>query len=287
MKLSFLHSLALFSSGILFCDGFSPASLQDMPSKGKSRYDVSSSSNKRLALPVVRRFQTKTLQMSIPNSLDTLTSGLASISRLPFGTIVSLPITTSSTTSSSDDTAQITADNSGTVAAPLQILRLYDMEGNSDCRLVRERITELDLCVDVVIPAGRRSRALNDSSYEYYIDETAGKSGAMIPRMMISEEGGDQGVKILVGSEEILNYLTDKFGPRNPIVDDNDDEIKKKVVEALVLFSEPLPSLWRLGRGQDVAGCALSQDTPRPVKPLVSFMMVWLLLRLVVCFFFY
>jgi hypothetical protein len=215
--------------------------------------------------------------MSIPNSLDTLTSGLASISRLPFGTIVSLPITTTSTTSSSDDTAQITADNSGTAAAPLKILRLYDMEGNTDCRLVRERITELDLCVDLVIPAGRRSRALNDSSYEYYMGETAGKSGAMIPRMMISEEGGDQGVKILVGSEEILNYLTDKFGPRNPIVDDNDDEIKKKVVEALVLFSEPLPSLWRLGRGHDVAGCALSQDTPRPVKPLVSFMMLWLI----------
>lgn len=191
--------------------------------------------------------------MSIPNGLDTLTSGLASISRLPFGTIVSVP------TSSSQINSQ----------SRTRILRLYDMEGNSDCRLVRERITELDLCVDVVIPAGRRSRALTDSSYEYYVGSgTAAVASALIPRMTVSEE--NENVRNLVGSDEILNYLSNKFGPRNPIVDSNDDEIKKKVVEALVLLSEPLPSLLRLGRGQDVAGCALSQAAPRPVKPLVS-----------------
>eukprot|EP00557_Chaetoceros_sp_GSL56_P004453 CAMPEP_0176499320 /NCGR_PEP_ID=MMETSP0200_2-20121128/12863_1 /TAXON_ID=947934 /ORGANISM="Chaetoceros sp., Strain GSL56" /LENGTH=401 /DNA_ID=CAMNT_0017897729 /DNA_START=208 /DNA_END=1409 /DNA_ORIENTATION=- len=174
--------------------------------------------------------------MSIPDNLDTLTSGLASIFRLPFATAT-------------------------------KIFRLYDMEGNSDCRLVRERITELDLCVDVVIPAGRRSRALTDRSYEYYIGDASGIS--VIPSMMVSEEDGV--VRNFVGSEDILEYLSSKFGPRNPIVDSNDDEIKKKVVDALVLLSEPLPSLLRLGRGQDVAGCALSEATPRPVKPLILY----------------
>jgi hypothetical protein len=146
---------------------------------------------------------------------------------------------------------------------PVKILRLYDMEGNTDCRLVRERITELDLSVDVVIPTGKRSRAVKDRSYEYYM----GEGTAVIPCMMVSDRDG---VKNLVGSYNILSYLADTFGSRKPIVDENDDEIKKTVVEALLFLSEPLPGLLRFGRGQDVAGCALSNTVPRPVIPLVS-----------------
>lgn len=195
------------------------------------------------------------LNMSIPNSLDTLTSGLASIARLPFGTIVSMPPPT-------------TESSSAVASTSIRILRLYDMEGNSNCRLVRERITELDLSVDVVIPAGKGSRAMNDSSYEYYIGE---QGPNVIPRMMVSDEDEEKGIQVLVGREDILAYFSSKFGERKPIVDANEDELKKVVVEGLVAFSEPLPALLRLGRGQDVAGCALSPETPRPEKPLILY----------------
>jgi hypothetical protein len=183
------------------------------------------------------------LQMSVPNGFDTLTSGLASIVRLPFGTIVSSPPTSKNVPS---------------------ILALYDMEGNTDCRLVRERISELDLDVEIIIPAGDNSRAAKDSSYKYYV----GEATTNIPRLVIDDESGE---RVYAGRDDVLGWLADEFGPRQPIVEENEEELKKKVVEFLVLLGEPLPSFLRFRRALDVAGCARSLETPRPSKPLVSF----------------
>lgn len=174
---------------------------------------------------------------SIPNGFDTLTSGLASIARLPFGTIVDGPKNTS-----------------------IKIISLHDMEGDSDCRMVRERITELDLNVETVIPAGQNSRSRSDRSYEYFIENEA------IPRMVVEDETGQQ---IFVGKDDILGYFTDVFGTRKPIVDDNEEDLKKKAVEILVKFGEPLPSFLRIGRAEDVASCA-KKDTP-PKDPLILY----------------
>jgi len=140
---------------------------------------------------------------------------------------------------------------------------LYDTEQSNDCRLVRERITELDLAVETIIPAAPNSRAVTDDSYEYYL-EGATKE---IPRMVVVDE---QGKKVFVGSDDVLGYFTDVFGPRAPVVDDTEEELKKKVVEVLLLLGENLASLLRYGRGGAVADCAKSPDTPRPSKPLVS-----------------
>jgi hypothetical protein len=181
------------------------------------------------------------LHMSVPNWFDTLTSGLASIARLPFGTIVASP---------------------SLPANVPRISALYDMEGNTDCRLVRERISELDLNVDTVIPAGENSRAAKDASHKY------NDSVKSIPLMVVVDESGE---RIYAGRDDVLGFLTDEFGERNPIMEENEEELKKKIVEALVFLSEPLPSLLRIGRAQDVAGCARSSETPRPSKPLVSF----------------
>jgi len=183
------------------------------------------------------------LQMSVPNGFDTLTSGLASIVRLPFGTIVSSPYPMKD--------------------AP-KIVALYDMEGNTDCRLVRERISELDLDVETVIPAGDNSRAVTDSAYEYY----EGDAAKDIPRLVIVDESGK---RVYTGRDDVLGCLTDKFGPRKPIVEESEEELKKKVVDALVFLSEPLPSFLRFRRALDVAGCARSLETPRPSKPLILY----------------
>ncbi len=178
------------------------------------------------------------MQMSIPNGMDTLTSGLASIARLPFGTIVSSPPKTE---------------------IP-RIVALYDMEGLSDCRLVRERITELDLCVDNVIPAAPGSRAVTDESFEFYLGENA-----IIPRMVVDDK--IEGMVAYEGVNDILGFFTDEFGKRAPVVDDSEEELKKVVVDFLINILQPVPSLLRFGRGNSVADCALSY---RSMKPLVS-----------------
>jgi hypothetical protein len=179
------------------------------------------------------------LHMSIPNAADTLTSGLASMARLPFGTVVSSP-------PSSEDIPRIVA--------------LYDMEGSTDCRLVRERISELDLCVENIIPGAEGSRAVKDKGFEFYVGESA-----TIPRMIVEDK--IRGMLTYEGVEDILGYFTDEFGPRAPIIDDTEEEIKKTVVEGLVALSKPLPSLLRFGRGSKIAGCCLSY---RSMQPLVS-----------------
>ena len=72
------------------------------------------------------------LGMSVLGPLDIATSGLASIARLPFGTIV------------------VQSDSREDLTDTFSIKVLYDTEESNDCRSVRERITELDLNVEVV-----------------------------------------------------------------------------------------------------------------------------------------
>lgn len=132
--------------------------------------------------------------------------------------------------------------------------------------MVRERITELDLVVETVVPASSNSRTFTDKSYPYYIGDEASKD--VIPMMVIIEGGAE---KVLVGVDDVFGYLTDVFGTRAPIVDENEEELKKQVVDALVSAGEFLPDVLRSGRGNAVAYCALSADTPRPTKPLVLY----------------
>lgn len=184
------------------------------------------------------------LSMSIPNSLDTLTSGLASIARLPFGTIVS----------------------GDTKSTPPQILALYDKEGSNECRVVRERITELDLVVDVVVPSATNSRVFNDENYKYYVGKES--SATTVPRLIVKNEDNEE---TLVGADKIISYFEEIYGERPPVVDENDEEIKKQVVSALILFAENLPSLFRYNRGNTIASCALPLSKPMPTKPLVLY----------------
>ncbi len=187
--------------------------------------------------------------MSIPNNFDTATSGFASIARLPFGTTTVLPAT--------DDQKE-----------RIRIKALYDIEQSKECRQVRERITELDLVVEAVIPSASNSRALNDKSCKYFMD---GENTDSVPTMIVGitddDSKAEDEVK-LKGVDSIMSFFDGEFGAREPIVDDV-DEIKAKVVDFLIEVGSYIPALVRPGRGDAVAGCALSADTPRPEKPLV------------------
>lgn len=185
--------------------------------------------------------------MSIPNSLDTAMSGFASIARLPFGSTVSSNLVES-------------------VSPKYRIKALYDIEQSKNCRQVRERITELDLVVDTIVPAAANSRALNDESYKYY---KGGYKNKEMPIMVVaSEDDGDDGETTLVGVENIMEFLNQTYGSRGSIVDDV-DELKTKVAEFLIEIGSYVPQIVRLGRGESVASCA--DSTLQLEKPLVSF----------------
>lgn len=183
------------------------------------------------------------LQMSIPTAIDTVTSGFCSIARLPFGTNVISP--------------------SSGEGNKYRIKALYDIEQSKECRQVRERITELDLVVEKVIPAASNSRALNDESYKYFFKGDTGNSN--IPIMVIAaDEEEDQ---TLVGVDNIMDFLNNAYGSRDRIIDDV-DEIRTKAAEFLIEVGSYMPQILRYGRGESVATCALPNCEID--KPLVS-----------------
>jgi len=107
-----------------------------------------------------------TLAYTPVTPLDTLTSGLASITRLPFGT----------------DVAE--ARRTASSAVPSPSLVLYDIEGSAECRRVRELLVYLDLCC-TIRPCAVGSRHLAEAaelaggvqpSFPFLVDESAGVS---------------------------------------------------------------------------------------------------------------
>ena len=192
--------------------------------------------------------------MSVPNGLDTLTSGLASIARLPYGVTVSENV--------------ISQDVSGDMP---RLVQLYDIENSRECRLVRERITELDLVVEKVIPAAPNSRVFVEESYEYALP-----AGTTVPRLVVMEGSTE---KVVEGSSKILSYLDDTYTVASDSADtaSSDDELeeaKDQVIKALAGVGLYVSTLLRLGRGQSVASAASATSTipvPRPEKPLVLY----------------
>lgn len=186
--------------------------------------------------------------MSVPNALDTLTSGLASIARLPFG------VTALATTTQQVDGPRLTA--------------LYDVENSRECRAVRERITELDLVVEQVIPAAENSRVFLVPSYKYALP-----SGTSIPRLEV-EDGGEK--KILAGKKEIVSYLDKSFIDDSPFVTttSSEEQTNEKVQSVLTDVGSYVAGWLRLGRGNKVCSAASATSplpVPRPAKPLVLY----------------
>jgi len=136
------------------------------------------------------------LYSSIPTSFDTLTSGLASIARLPNGVTVSGGISTSGPASK---------------FLP-KILKLYDVENDINCRAVREKITKFDLVVKEVIPAASNSRRVNEVS--------------TVPTMIASVDGKEMTYS---GVDDILNFLNNKFSTDKEMKDNEDELIEEDI----------------------------------------------------------
>jgi len=190
--------------------------------------------------------RTQQLYMSVPNPLDTLTSGLASVCRFTKGV-----------------TAAVTSKKQ----LP-RLMQLYDVENDSACRTVRERITELDLDVQKVIPASANSRVFLDKSYEYALP-----ADAQIPRLVVEDANGKE--KVLEGSGNIVSYLDEWM------IDDSkvgEDALKvnlgKTALNALLGLGSLMSNLLRLGRGvlvSEAAACDAVDVVPRPQQPLILY----------------
>jgi glutaredoxin len=183
--------------------------------------------------------------MSVPNALDTLTSGLASICRLPRG------ITVSSTTSSS---------------AELRLLKLYDIENSRECRSVREYITEYDLIVEKVISAAENSRAITDKIYS-----DALPVGQSVPCLVVGLRDGSE--ETISGKTEIVSFLEKSFGSKTVIATSEEEKsIVEKATELVLQAGYYSAGVLRSGRGCRVSPAATSSArVRRPEKPLVLY----------------
>ncbi|KAL7529358.1 hypothetical protein ACHAWF_002946 [Thalassiosira exigua] len=204
------------------------------------------------------RTTTTTRLRSVPSSLDTLTSGLASMSRLPRGVSVS-PDGISS---------------AGPAASFLPVLKeLYDVESDRECRTVRERITELDLVVGRVIPSAEGSKARAEK------EEGGGELAA--PTLVVEVDGREE---TFVGAEDILEFFDDKFSAAEKKGNRADeradagpegDEVQmtlERAKERLIDFASYLPGILRAGRGSKVCSAASTAlNPPRPAKPLILY----------------
>jgi len=184
--------------------------------------------------------RTPHLKMSIPNPLDTITSGLASICRFPKG---------------------VTVENN--VKSGAILVQLFDVETSRECRIVRERISELDLVVRAVIPAAPNSRVFSVATYEHALP-----IGTEIPRLVVQDEAGREVVK--VGQAEIISYLDETFS-MSDAPDAESDNLKESVLNVAHAVGNYAACFLRLGRGSSVTSAALSAATPRPDLPLILY----------------
>ena len=180
------------------------------------------------------------LKMSIPGPLDTFSSGLASICRFQKG---------------------VTAED-GIRPGP-KLLQLFDIETSCECRAVRERISELDLIVQAIIPATANSRVFSDSTYLYSLPK-----GATIPRLIVQENDGNQIVK--VGQTDILSYLDETFSTPVPPLD-NSPSSKEQALLVTRIAGNYVANVLRFTRGSSVTSAATSTLTPRPQQPLILY----------------
>eukprot|EP00537_Pseudo-nitzschia_pungens_P005077 CAMPEP_0172367426 /NCGR_PEP_ID=MMETSP1060-20121228/21347_1 /TAXON_ID=37318 /ORGANISM="Pseudo-nitzschia pungens, Strain cf. cingulata" /LENGTH=484 /DNA_ID=CAMNT_0013091661 /DNA_START=77 /DNA_END=1531 /DNA_ORIENTATION=- len=232
MVVSLATSLVILGSSycVVMTTAFSSVTLPFSASK--------SSSNKILS---------QRLHMSVPNSLDVLTSGFASIFCLPRGVTVSSPQT---------------SENS------VRIAKLYDIENSRTCRTVRERITELDLVVDQVIPVAAGST------------NAASLQGGEAPVLMASSTSTDdddeqENYRTIRGEEAILKFLDESFGGNMLASNADESESDAMVVakEKLELAGLYLAGWMRLGRGEGVSPCIRSpmSTADRPQEPLILY----------------
>ena len=133
---------------------------------------------------------------------------------------------------------------------------------------MRERITELDVVVEQVIPAASNSRVVENSS----------SSKITLPTMVAEVDGKEVTLK---GVDDILEFFDEKFSTEKEMKDKKEqlskqvdadgisvDQVKDTLSDVLSF----LPGTLRAGRGSKVCSAASpALSPPRPDKPLILY----------------
>lgn len=188
--------------------------------------------------------------MSLPDPIDTTTSGLVSICRFPRGTTIL-----------ESKSVHDLPDNERPV---IQVL--YDVENNLECRKVREMITELDLVVENVVPASLNSKVFTDPSNRFALGSNS--VGKDVPRMVFLDKSTDQQPNVLIGCDNILSYFDEKFNLKTDAKEN--DSLKESLVQILHEVGGLASYGLRLGRGVSISPSAINSPT-KPVKPLILY----------------
>jgi len=164
--------------------------------------------------------------------IDTLTSGLASIARLPYGT----------------DVADAIIQSGEPGGGSGESLILYEFESCPFCRRVREMATYLDLELTIK-PCGRGSR---------HRGEVIARSGRLTPTFpyLVDESAGVS----MFESEDICNHLLRTYGEPRSV----------PALGAMPSMATSfLPSVFRFGSGAAIE--PRISGRPSPAKPLVLY----------------
>jgi arsenate reductase-like glutaredoxin family protein len=173
---------------------------------------------------------------SVPNPIDTSTSGLASIIRV-----------------GENGLAGVTVSSNAKAAADIR-LKLYDIENSSNCRVVRELVTELDLVVEIIPVATSSSNTLPD--------------GAEVPCLVASLPGGEE--KVMSGVSDVTEFLKETFSEGTIVV--SKESSLEEVIQALAPVSLFATGALRTGRGIAVTPAVTSSvRVNRPQDKLILY----------------
>jgi glutathione S-transferase len=177
--------------------------------------------------------------------VDTLTSGLASLARLPYGTDVAGPISTSTSTSAS---ARAVKDAS---------LILYEFEGCPFCRRVRELITYLDLTCTI-------KPCAQSSCFRHEVEQLSGRASPTFPYLIDATAG-----VALFESADICKHLLRTYGECQGV---HEFPPPSSYFLPSTFISGWAPALFRPGRGMAVDEAVRGRPTAsQPSQLLVLY----------------
>jgi len=90
---------------------------------------------------------------------------------------------------------------------PRKLLKLYEFEGDIECKMVRETLSALDLdCVIFPCPPGR------DESRSRFIGDAQELCGGTARFPLLVDENGDDGPSVALGADHITTHLMQHYG---------------------------------------------------------------------------